>query len=100
MKTVVFVASMAALAVAGCTTMADDGGMAAAPPAGECDASGVQGAIGQTAAANMGARLLAQTGAATLRWAPPRTAVTMDFRPDRLTVAYDDNMVIERITCG
>ena len=100
MKAVVIVASISALAVTGCTTMADDGGMAAAPPAGECDASGVQGAIGQTAAANMGARLLAQTGAATLRWAPPRTAVTMDFRPDRLTVAYDDNMVIERITCG
>ncbi|HMO68727.1 MAG TPA: I78 family peptidase inhibitor, partial [Novosphingobium sp.] len=40
------------------------------------------------------------TGARTLRWMPPRTAVTMDYRADRLTVSYDDNRIIERISCG
>lgn len=70
------------------------------PPVGECDASGAQDMIGQRATAEMGARLLERTGAATLRWVPPRTAITMDFRPDRLTVSYDDNYIIERISCG
>ena len=70
------------------------------PPAGECDASGVQDMIGRTASAETGTLLLQRTGAATLRWVPPRTAVTMDFRADRLTVSYDDDMVIDRISCG
>ena len=92
---------MGASLLSACTTVPADMDAPAVQPTGEeCDASAVQGAIGQTAAANMGARLLDQTGATTLRWVPPRTAVTMDFRPDRLTVVYDDNMVIERITCG
>ena len=67
---------------------------------GECNADGVQGMIGQKATAESGAELLAKTGARTLRWVPPRTAVTMDFRSDRLTVSYDDDMVIERVSCG
>ena len=44
--------------------------------------------------------MLKATGARHLRWVPPRTAVTMDFRADRLTVSYDDNMVIERVSCS
>lgn len=67
---------------------------------GACDAAGVQDRIGQMATAQLGAELLAETGARQLRWGPPRSAMTMDFRPDRLTVSYDDNMMIERISCG
>ena len=67
---------------------------------GECSASGVQDRIGQRATAELGGLLLRETSARVLRWVPPRTAVTMDFRADRLTVSYDDNMVIERISCG
>jgi len=77
-----------------------DGDPPAREPAGECDASAVQDHVGHRASAEAGATLLRLTGARTLRWVPPRTAVTMDFRPDRLTVTYDDNMIIERITCG
>lgn len=69
-------------------------------PVGECDASGVQGNVGERATTRLGTELLAATGAAQLRWVPPRTAVTMDFRPDRLTVSYDDDMLVERISCG
>lgn len=69
-------------------------------PAGECDASAVQDHLGHRASAEAGATLLRLTGARILRWVPPRTAVTMDFRPDRLTVSYNDDMIIERITCG
>lgn len=65
-----------------------------------CDASGLQGHIGHTATVRSGAILLELSGAHVLRWVPPRTAVTMDYRPDRLTVSYDDDMVITRISCG
>jgi len=65
-----------------------------------CNATSAQTYVDQRATAELGATLLARTGARTLRWVPPRTAVTMDFRADRLTVSYNDDMVIERITCG
>jgi len=69
-------------------------------PAGTCDAGPAQGLLGRQAGAATGAELLRLTGAKVLRWVPPRTAVTMDFRPDRLTVSYDDTMTIDRIACG
>lgn len=72
------------------------------PPPAEaaCNADAVQSLVGQTATAEIGGQLLKGSGATTLRWVPPRTAVTMDFRPDRLTVSYDDALKIERISCG
>ena len=69
-------------------------------PAGACDAQHSQSHVGEKASAELGARLLAETGAAILRWAPPRTALTMDYRHDRLTVSYADDYTIERISCG
>ena len=65
-----------------------------------CDASGLQDHIGHTASAKSGAILLELSGARVLRWVPPRSAVTMDYRQDRLTVSYDDDMEIIRISCG
>ena len=65
-----------------------------------CDASELQSHIGHKATAKSGAVLLELSGARVLRWVPPRTAVTMDYRVDRLTVSYDDDMVITRISCG
>jgi hypothetical protein len=95
---------LALAALAACASVsppsAEDGNPPAREPTGECDASGVQDHVGHRASAQAGATLLELTGARTLRWVPPRTAVTMDFRPDRLTVTYDDDMIIERITCG
>lgn len=69
-------------------------------PEGECSADAAKRFVGQKATAEIGAQLLREAGARVLRWVPPRTAVTMDFRPDRLTVSYDDDYVIERISCG
>ncbi|HTN14495.1 MAG TPA: I78 family peptidase inhibitor [Sphingomonadaceae bacterium] len=66
---------------------------------GECRVEAGQAFVGRKATAEVGMALIAATGARTLRWVPPRTAVTMDFRPDRLTVSYDDDMVIERVSC-
>ncbi|MWV29123.1 hypothetical protein GRF63_14550 [Erythrobacter sp. GH3-10] len=93
------------LVLAACATATpppfdEDGNPRARESAGQCDADAVQGHLGQRASAEVGASLLSQSGVRSLRWVPPRTAVTMDFRPDRLTVSYDDDMIIERITCG
>lgn len=99
MRTILF--PIAALATLGaCATTGDDGGVQAREPAGECDASGVQDRIGQRATADLGAELLEATGSTRLRWSPPRTPMTMDYLPFRLTVGYDDDMIIERIICG
>lgn len=83
------------LALAACATTGAGGELA-----GSCDAERGQSFVGQKATAEVGARLLRLTEAKQLRWGPPRSAMTMDFRPDRLTVSYDDAMIIDRVTCG
>lgn len=96
-------AVLAPLALGGCVTNA-----AGNPPTepqrrmaqGSCDAAPAQSHLGHKASGEAGSKLLEITGARTLRWVPPRTAVTMDYRPDRLTVSYDDNYTITRISCG
>jgi hypothetical protein len=55
--------------------------------------------VGQKATAALGREMLAATAATILRWVPPRTAVTMDFNPSRLTVSYDDDFVITQVSC-
>jgi len=88
------------LALTACVaTTTPDGPIAQSPP-GACNADAAQSLLGQKATLDMGGKLQAMTGAKTVRWVPPRTAVTMDFRADRLTVSYDDDYVIDRISCG
>lgn len=82
--------------LAGCAANGEPGGIGSS---GECRADAGQGFIGRTANAEVGQELLAATGAARIRWVPPRTMVTADFQPDRLTVRYDDAMVIEQVSC-
>jgi Peptidase inhibitor I78 family len=86
--------------LAGCAPIEAAEEPPAREPSGACDATRVQNLIGQRATAEMGARLLRETGATTLRWGPPNSAMTMDYRADRLTVSYDSAMLIERISCG
>ncbi|MDF1835011.1 MAG: I78 family peptidase inhibitor [Alteraurantiacibacter sp. bin_em_oilr2.035] len=90
------------IAATGCTTA--NAPPQVEPPArqleGECDASAVQNHLGHRATADVGSQLLEMTGARQLRWVPPRTAVTMDYRADRLSVTYDDDMKIVTIACG
>lgn len=88
------------LALSACATGGMEGVAPALPPQATCDASGLQDHVGHAASARSGAILLELSGARVLRWVPPRTAVTMDYRHDRLTVSYDDNMDITRISCG
>lgn len=71
-----------------------------AVPQGTCNADAVQSHVGHKATAASGAELMRLSGARTLRWVPPRSAVTMDYRADRLTVSYEDDYTIVRISCG
>ncbi|AWW75736.1 hypothetical protein CD351_14990 [Erythrobacter sp. KY5] len=70
------------------------------PPAGNCDASAVQDYLGQIANQQNGAAILAASKARVLRWGPPDSAWTMDYRDDRVNVRYDANMEITAVTCG
>lgn len=71
---------------------------------GMCDSDAANGLIGTAVDIEdndaIDAELRALTGAAQTRWVPDGSAVTMDFRPDRLTISLDENHLIERISCG
>ena len=73
---------------------------APAEPSQLCNAAGAQRHVGQQASAASGAAILKDSGARTLRWGPPRSAWTMDYRQDRVNVRYDDAMTILDVTCG
>ena len=89
-----------ALLLGACTTPAGGERPPVAELEGQCNAQPGQPFIGRKASAATGAALLEATGANELRWVPPNTAVTMDYRADRLTVSYDDNYTITKVTCG
>ncbi|HEY8603902.1 I78 family peptidase inhibitor [Tsuneonella suprasediminis] len=93
-------AAAAAILLSGCATTYTAEDTAPVAAANKCDASSAQSHLGAKATAELAARLIEQSGSRTLRWLPPRTAMTMDYRQDRLNIGYDDNYVIERIMCG
>lgn len=88
------------LSLSACTTIADDGMEPPHMGDGECNAAAAQGLVGEQATAEAGQRALALTGAGQLRWGPPDTAFTMDYRTDRVNVIYDRAMTITQVTCG
>ena len=83
------------LALAGCATTGEYD-----ETAHTCKPEPGQQFVGQRATAEVGAAVLRATRSAQLRWGPPGSAMTMDFREDRVTVAYDQAMVITLVTCG
>ncbi len=83
----------AALLTAACGPVNPPGDIPAArPPAGKCTAGPAQELIGETATSETGARALSLTGSARLRWGPPDSTFTMDYREDRVNVFYDRAM--------
>ena len=67
---------------------------------GKCNNDALASFEGQKVTAALGAELLAKSGARTLRWGAPGIAMTMDYREDRLTVSYDEAMIITSARCG
>ncbi|MEW4466521.1 I78 family peptidase inhibitor [Parasphingorhabdus sp. JC815] len=99
-KTRLMFAAISCSAIMACSTM--EAQVAERPlPSGEsCQSASLEQLVGIRANAEIGANALIQSGAETLRWIPPRSAVTMDYRHDRLNIEYDDDLVITRIHCG
>lgn len=100
MRNFTSILALASIGLAGCAATVTDPADLPALPAGECNAAPAQAMVGQKATADAGASLLKVTGARGLRWVPPRSAVTMDYRADRLTVRYDDAYTITAASCG
>jgi hypothetical protein len=92
MKAKVMMVAAAALAVPACSTTYSRTNF--------CNAEPGQLFIGQKADAASGLAIRRATGADVVRWAPPRSAMTMDFLEGRVTVAYDDAMNVTAVTCG
>jgi hypothetical protein len=97
MKTPALLVALGALAA--CATTTPDGDPPVRDIEGSCRAEPGQRFVGTRATAEVGGQLMAATGAKILRWVPPHTAITMDFSPDRLTVSYNDAMVITSVSC-
>lgn len=97
MKHAIIVAG--AIGLAGCaTTTPDQAGTM--PAAMACNAASAQYHIGHDATQAMGTAVLKDSGARSLRWGPPNSAWTMDYRGDRVNVRYDAGMKITEVTCG
>lgn len=89
------------IALAGCTTnMPGDGVDSPAMGDESCNPAPAQGLVGERATAQAGQQALALTGARVLRWGPPDTAWTMEYREGRVNVTYDRAMIITQVTCG
>ena len=94
--------ALSTIPLAACTSAygGSDAPAAPAAPNGACDAAPAQYHVGHDATAAMGAAILKDTGAQTLRWGPPDSVWTMDYRVERVNVRYDRDMKITEITCG
>ncbi|WP_326913992.1 I78 family peptidase inhibitor [Sphingopyxis chilensis] len=92
----------AVLPLAACTQERPPVESAPPPPEAEmtCKVEAVQSYVGQTATPELGGTILKASGARTLRWGPPRSAMTMDYRQDRVNIMYDDAYKITQVTCG
>ena len=65
-----------------------------------CRDGAASGLVGKAASPDLGAEVMRLTGARIFQWVPPDTAVTMDFRPDRVRVSYDRAMRVTSVRCG
>jgi hypothetical protein len=67
---------------------------------GMCSAAGTDSFVGQRATAETGTAIRALTGSEIFQWVPEGSAVTMDYRENRVRVSYDRAMAITKIACG
>jgi hypothetical protein len=69
-------------------------------PGRTCDRSSIQAFVGQQRSPQVESQLLQSSRAATVRWVPKGTAVTMEYRSDRVTAFLDATERIESISCS
>ena len=78
--------------IAACTSIPEQSDM--------CDAGPAQSQLGETYTEALGQQLQELTGATILRAVHEGDPVTMDFRPERLTVVWNDAGQVVKISCG
>ena len=69
-------------------------------PDGPCRNEPLAQFVGQPASQQLGAQMMAASGARIIRWVPKGGVVTMDFSPARLTVQLDGSNRVEAARCG
>ena len=65
-----------------------------------CRDNGLDRFAGRPATSELGAEMLAASGARTLRWVRFGAMITMEFSPSRLTVRLDPQGKVAAATCG
>ncbi|QDP20272.1 I78 family peptidase inhibitor [Sphingomonas xanthus] len=93
-------ATLSIAALAGCTVAGSDPVNGPPPPGQQCRNDQLGQFSGQTATQELGARMLAVSGARIIRWVPQGGVVTMDYRMDRLTVQLDGANRVVTARCG
>lgn len=72
----------------------------AAPPPASCDATPVQGLVGEAAADELVEQARTDAGADSVRVLRPGQAVTLEFNGARLNVEVDEDNRIVSLRCG
>ena len=92
-------AALASLPLAACTVTPSG-----QPGTGElvetCRSEGLAQFTGQSASQELGAKMLAASGARTIRWVPKGSVITMEFNAQRVTVLLDGANRVEGANCG
>ena len=81
-------------------TIAQSDATAVGTAGGTCRPQPLAQFVGQPSSQELGARILAASGARVIRWVPKGGVVTMDYREDRVTVYLDGSNRVERASCG
>jgi hypothetical protein len=69
-------------------------------PGHACTTAGTDRFVGQQGTSANADAILRASNAAVLRWSPPNTMLTMDYRQDRVTIWLDEANKITKIRCG
>lgn len=93
------ISSLALLPLAACQIAQSDA-TAPGPPPGTCHNAALGQFTGQPASQELGARIVRESGARTIRWVPKGAIITMEFSPERVTVRLDGANRVERAICG
>lgn len=99
----IFLGSLAACALAACTTPAPPpatGPAPAGPSATVCNAQGAQFAVGKTAGASVVEEARQRSGSYMARVLRPNQVVTMEFNAQRLNLDVNAAGVVTRVRCG
>jgi hypothetical protein len=95
----VFVSIVLLSPLAACTIAQSDA-TATSTAGGPCRPQPLAQFAGQPSSQELGARILAASGARVIRWVPKGGVVTMDYREDRVTVQLDGSNRVEQASCG